>query len=106
MSTILLEPVHSLPAFSNEPVADFSKPPNRQAMEKALRDVHAELGREYDLLIGGAHHKTADKLQSLNPSRPREVVGIHNKATADLAREAVEFAKAIVIEVVISANDN
>ncbi|HEX6894093.1 MAG TPA: aldehyde dehydrogenase family protein, partial [Bryobacteraceae bacterium] len=92
MSTTLLEPVHSLPAFSNEPVADFSKPPNRQAMEKALRDVHAELGREYDLLIGGAHHKTAEKLQSLNPSRPREVVGIHNKATADLAREAVEFA--------------
>ncbi|HLG96205.1 MAG TPA: L-glutamate gamma-semialdehyde dehydrogenase [Bryobacteraceae bacterium] len=92
MSTTLVEPVRSLPAFANEPVADFSKPANRQAMEKALRDVHAQLGREYDLLIAGVHHKTSDKLKSLNPSRPSEVVGIHNKATSDLAREAVEFA--------------
>ena len=92
MSTTILEPVRSLPAFSNEPVADFSKPANREAMEKALRDVHAQLGREYELLVAGSRHKTSDKLKSLNPSRPSEVVGIHNKATAALAREAVESA--------------
>ncbi len=84
--------MRSLPAFANEPVVDFSKPANREAMEKALRDVRAQLGREYELLIAGQRHKTSEKLKSLNPSRPSEVVGIHNKATADLAREAVESA--------------
>ena len=64
-------------------MADFSKPANREAMEQALREVRAQLGREYELLIAGSREKTADKLKSLNPSRPSEVVGVHNKATAD-----------------------
>ena len=92
MSTTTLEPVRSLPAFANEPVVDFSKTANREAMQKALHDVHAQLGREYELLIAGRREKTSDKLRSLNPSRSSEVVGIHNKATAELAREAVQSA--------------
>src|SRR5260370_35626827 len=92
MSTPSVEPTRSLSAFSNEPVADFSKPANRQAMEKALRDVRAQLGREYDLLIAGRREKTGEKLKSLNPSRSSEVVGIHSKATAALAKDAVEAA--------------
>jgi 1-pyrroline-5-carboxylate dehydrogenase len=92
MSATVAEPVHSLPAFANEHVADFSQPHNREAMEKALREVHSQLGRDYDLLIAGRREKTSDKLRSLNPSRPSEVVGIHSKATAEMAREAVESA--------------
>src|ERR1700737_2845115 len=92
MSTPTVEPARSLSAFSNEPVADFSRLTNRQAMEKALREVQAQLGREYDLLIAGRREKTSDKLKSLNPSRPSEVVGIHSKASAALAKEAVEAA--------------
>ena len=53
MSTTIAEPVKTIPAFSNEPVADFSKPANREAIEKALRDVRAQFGREYDLVIAG-----------------------------------------------------
>jgi 1-pyrroline-5-carboxylate dehydrogenase len=94
MSTTILEPAKSLSAFSNEPVADFSKPANREAMEKALRSVRAQFGRDYDLLIAGRREKTADKLRSLNPSQPNEVVGTHSKATADLAKEAIESAHA------------
>ena len=63
-------------------------------MEKALRDVRAQFGQDHDLLIAGRREKTADKLKSLNPSRPGEVVGIHSKATAEMAREAVESAHA------------
>src|SRR5215469_1172152 len=92
MSTITMEPVRSLASFSNEPVADFSRGPNREAMEKALAEVRGQLGREYDLLIAGRREKTPDKLRSLNPSRPSEVVGVHSKATAALAKEAVESA--------------
>ncbi len=94
MSTTVAEPVHSLPAFANEHVADFSQPRNREAMEKTLRDVRAQFGQDHDLLIAGRREKTADKLKSLNPSRPGEVVGIHSKATAEMAREAVESAHA------------
>jgi 1-pyrroline-5-carboxylate dehydrogenase len=92
MSTTIAEPVKAIPAFSNEPVADFSQPAKRDAMQKALHDVRAQFGREYDLLIAGRREKTPAKLKSLNPSRPSEVVGIHSKATADLAKEAVESA--------------
>ena len=87
-----MEAVKSLPAFANEPVADFSKRANREAMEKALADVRGQFGREYDLLVAGSRQKTPDKLKSHNPSQPSEIVGIHNKATAVLAKEAVEFA--------------
>ena len=39
-------------------------------------------------------HRTGDLLKSVNPSNPAEVVGLHHKATADLARRAVEDAHA------------
>ena len=93
MTGTIAKPLQAQPkAFSNEPVADFSKPANREAMERALRDVRAQLGREYELLIAGRREKTGDLLKSLNPSRPSEIVGVHNKATAALAKEAVEAA--------------
>src|SRR5579864_7291453 len=84
----------SLPEFRNEPVADFSNPANRRAMEAALEEVRSKFGHEYDLLIGGERFQTTEKLRSLNPSRPAEVVGIHQKATPDLATRAVESAYA------------
>ena len=39
--------------FRNEPFTDFSKEENRRAFEEALETVRAQLGREYDLIIGG-----------------------------------------------------
>lgn len=92
MGAPIVETTRSLPPFSNEPVADFSKSTNREGMENALRQVRAHFGEEYELLIAGRREKTDDKLRSLNPSRPSEVVGIHSKATAALAKEAVEQA--------------
>jgi 1-pyrroline-5-carboxylate dehydrogenase len=79
-------------SFQNEATVDFSTPENRRAMEQALADVRAQLGREYDILIGGEHFKTGDLLKSLNPSRPAEVVGVHHRATTDLANRAIETA--------------
>jgi 1-pyrroline-5-carboxylate dehydrogenase len=95
MSSTMTKPAHAPSTkFSNEPVTDFTKPANREAIEKAMAEVHAQLGRDYDLLVAGRREKTPDKLKSLNPSRPSEVVGIHSKATAALAKEAVEDAYA------------
>jgi 1-pyrroline-5-carboxylate dehydrogenase len=84
----------TLTEFRNEPFADFSQPATRQAMEKALAKVRSELGREYTLRIGGEQFSTGDKLTSVNPSDTREVVGVHHKATPELAKRAVESAYA------------
>ncbi len=88
----LSETALKLPAFRNEPYTDFNRPENRRRMEEAQAKVRAQLGREYDLLIGGERIRTAEKLKSLNPARPDEVVGIHQKASPEIANRAVETA--------------
>ncbi|MDE3199095.1 MAG: L-glutamate gamma-semialdehyde dehydrogenase [Acidobacteriota bacterium] len=79
-----------LAAFRNEPYADFTKPETQQKAREALDQVRAKLGREYPVLIGGERIVTGEKLTSLNPSRIGEVIGVHAKATPDLADRAVE----------------
>ena len=78
--------------FRNEPYADFTQPANRQAMEAALAKVRSQCGREYQLRINGEWIATGDKLVSVNPSNPKEIIGVHHKATAELAGRAVENA--------------
>ena len=82
----------TLSQFRNEPTADFSLPANRRAMQDALAKVRSEFGREYHLRISGEWISTGDKLVSVNPSNTREVVGVHHKATPELANRAVESA--------------
>ncbi|HTV59622.1 MAG TPA: L-glutamate gamma-semialdehyde dehydrogenase [Verrucomicrobiae bacterium] len=78
--------------FQNEPFVDFSKPENRKAMEDALHHVKGMFGREYPLVIGGERITTQEKTKSFNPSNPSEVVGIFQKATVEMADQAVEAA--------------
>ena len=94
MSTAISPGVSTLPPFKNEPYADFTKPDIKAAMEGALAKVRAELSKDYALLIDGERVKTGDLLKSVNPSRPSEVVGLHHKATAELATKAIEGAHA------------
>jgi 1-pyrroline-5-carboxylate dehydrogenase len=82
----------ALREFRNEPYTDFTEADNRRAMEKALAEVRSRFGREYELRIGGERIRTDEKLRSINPSKPSEVVGIHQKATPELAARAVEAA--------------
>ena len=91
MSAAITQP-GQLPPFFNEPYADFHQPENREKMLAALSKVRSELGREYDLLIAGEHRKSGAKLRSLNPSRPSEIVGVHQKGSAKDAEDAVEAA--------------
>ncbi len=79
--------------FVNESYRDFSKPEHKAAMEAALAQVKSELGKEYPLLIAGMHEQGGiDKLLSYNPSHSGELIGIHQKASADQANRAVEVA--------------
>ncbi|HBY59726.1 MAG TPA: L-glutamate gamma-semialdehyde dehydrogenase, partial [Solibacterales bacterium] len=63
-------------------------------MEKALASVRSQFGREYDLRIDGERVRTGDLLESVNPSKPSEIVGRHHKATPELAVRAIEGAAA------------
>jgi 1-pyrroline-5-carboxylate dehydrogenase len=88
--------ITSLPegTFRNEPLTDFSKDENRRAMKEALARVKSELGREYDLVIGGELVKTSGKIKSTNPARQIEVVGIHQRAEREHAEPAMKAALA------------
>lgn len=78
--------------FVNEPFVDFTATENRLAMQDALAKVRGMLGREYDNVVGGKRLKTDAKIVSANPARPSDVIGIHQKAAADLAEVAVKAA--------------
>jgi 1-pyrroline-5-carboxylate dehydrogenase len=80
--------------FANEPLTDFSNPENARQMRAAIEKVRGQLGREYDLIIGGKQVKTADKIKSLNPAKPSQVVGIHQKAGKEHVEPAMQAALA------------
>jgi 1-pyrroline-5-carboxylate dehydrogenase len=78
--------------FRNEPPVDFSREDNARKMRSAIEKVRGQLGREFDLIIGGKHVKTAEKIKSLNPAKPSQVVGIHHKAGKEHVEPAMSAA--------------
>ena len=80
--------------FTNEPFLNFDEPHTKRLMEAALGHIKSELGREYDLVIGGQRHRTAAKIVSLNPASPAEVVGVHQRADSGHVELAMQAAQA------------
>src|SRR5438552_1236925 len=85
--------IHERP-FVNEPLTDFTKEENARKMRAAIEKVRGQLGREYDLIIGGRRVKTTDKIKSLNPAKPSQIVGIHQKAGKEHVEPAMRAALA------------
>jgi 1-pyrroline-5-carboxylate dehydrogenase len=83
---------HQTP-FVNEPFIDFDSADNKRAMQAALAEVENQLGREYDLVIGGRRLRTGDKIVSINPARPGQVVGIHQRAVEEHVQQAIDAAQ-------------
>ncbi len=79
-------------AFKSEPFVDFTREDNVRKMRTALDKVRGQLGREYDLVISGKRLKTSDKIKSINPAKPSQVVGIHQKAGKEHVEPAVDAA--------------
>jgi 1-pyrroline-5-carboxylate dehydrogenase len=95
MATVEAPPVEPRIApgpFRNEPATDFTKEENKKAMRAAIGKVRSELGREYDLVIGGRHVKTKEKLRSINPANPSQLVGLFHKAGAAEVEPAMNAA--------------
>ena len=80
--------------FRNEPATDFSNPENARKMRDALRKVGAELGREYDMVIGDRLVRTTEKIQTLNPARPSQIVGVFQSAGREHVEPAIQAAVA------------
>jgi 1-pyrroline-5-carboxylate dehydrogenase len=91
ISTVI-QPIAPKGQFRNEPFIDFHDAQNVHAMKAALTRVGDMLGHEYELVIGGERSRTADKIESLNPARPAQVVGVHQKAGQEHAERAVRAA--------------
>src|SRR5579872_5041984 len=85
-------PVKRLSNFRNETYKDFSLPKEKAAMENALKQARASLGKEYPILIGSEKIKSNDFIISRNPARPNEIVGKFSKGTIGLAQRSLDTA--------------
>src|SRR5437879_846321 len=83
--------IHERP-FVNEPLTDFTKEENARKMRAAIEKVRGQLGREYDLIIGGRRVKTQDKIKSINPAKPSELVGLFQQAGKEQVEAAMDAA--------------
>src|ERR1039458_5582884 len=90
--TASIQPCSPQGGFVNQPFTNFTTPENASKMHTALELVASQLGREYDLVIGGKSLKTKDKIRSINPARPIQIVGIHQKAGAEHVEQAMAAA--------------
>jgi 1-pyrroline-5-carboxylate dehydrogenase len=83
--------------FVNEPFLNFADADVRYPMLEALATVRSRLGHEYDLVIGGHRLLTEAKIVSINPARPAEVVGIHQRADESHVEFAMQAAQAAFV---------
>ncbi len=81
------------PGFKNEPLVDFTKEENRDAMVQAMADVRDQFGGVYSLIIDGKSCDSRATLVSRNPSKTSEIIGRVASATVDQATDAIEAAR-------------
>lgn len=91
----IMQTQRSLDEFRNEPFTDYSQPENKQAMQSAIDDVRAELGKEYPITINGEKITLENKFQSINPAEKSQIVGVFSEGDTDaenLVNKAIEAA--------------
>ncbi len=79
--------------FVNESDVDFSRAEQRKAMEDSLASARSEFGRKYPAIIENVATETSQWFDSVNPSKPSEVVGRTAICDVRLADRAVAAAR-------------
>jgi RHH-type proline utilization regulon transcriptional repressor/proline dehydrogenase/delta 1-pyrroline-5-carboxylate dehydrogenase len=87
------DPEEPMSKFTNASNTSFASAENREKMTGALDYLRGEFGRSYPLVIGGEAVTTSKWFDSINPSKPSEVVGKVAEATTVEADRAVAAAR-------------
>src|SRR3989344_2883949 len=80
--------------FRNFPAADFSKKDNREKMQAAIEEMNNSLGEfNYGLYVDGKWEHLEESIESRNPSKISELLGIVSRGKEEDIKAAVESAK-------------
>jgi RHH-type proline utilization regulon transcriptional repressor/proline dehydrogenase/delta 1-pyrroline-5-carboxylate dehydrogenase len=79
--------------YENASLVNFVYKENQEQMRVALRQVRAQLGKKYPLIIDAEKIWTGKTIASINPSSPEEIVGHVTEAGIPEAQRAVEAAR-------------
>jgi RHH-type transcriptional regulator, proline utilization regulon repressor / proline dehydrogenase / delta 1-pyrroline-5-carboxylate dehydrogenase len=82
------------PAFTNEPLADFTIAAQRDAIRAAIGRLRSTLGGMHGLVINNRRVETQQWDPSLNPANQEEVIGYAARATVADAEAALAAARA------------
>lgn len=96
--TALPMPPHPEGDFMNEPEHRFTDAPQRDAFARQIQRVGDELGGDWPLVIAGKPRDTRDKLTSVNPANPSQIIGTTASADERDAHAAISAAKAALPE--------
>ena len=80
--------------FANEPPTDFTLEESRRKMREALASERAAFGKDFPLVIGNDTPTSGQWIDSVNPSKPTEIIGRTVRATQEQAQAAVDAAVA------------
>ena len=75
------------------PDTDYALIQARKAAKEAIDQVKQQLGKNYQPLIDGEYVSTEATVQSLNPSKPVQLVGTVGQISVDQADDAIAAAK-------------
>ncbi len=75
------------------PDTDYAIAPERLAAQAALDTVRQQLGKTYQPLINGEYVTAESTVESLNPSRPAQLVGSIGQLSIEQADSAIAAAK-------------
>ena len=80
--------------FRNEAPLDFSRKDCRDECRAAIEQVRANLGRHYPALVGGRETNGSEKIVSVNPAEPQQIVGEIASVSREDVAEALAAARA------------
>ncbi len=92
-TTPLSHPKTDDATFKNEVFLDFKQPETKRRMQAAVAHVESQLGRSYDLVLGGKRVQSEQTISSINPARPLQIVGRHAEADETHVQQAVAAAQ-------------
>ena len=62
--------------YENAPLVNFVHRSSQEQMRTALREMRGRLGQKYPLVIDGQKIWTGSLINSINPSSPKQIVGV------------------------------